>query len=116
MSEEISKTVTVCVNLNQFTRAVMAACAMIEAAVEQYDDTATFNEGLLALGNEMKTHADYIYTVAIKSSKTVLLTTKIRIKSEIDKLDSLIDAFEQVQKKQSKKVNKADDNVDDDDK
>lgn len=57
-----------------------------------------------------------IYTVAIKSSKTVLLTTKIRIKSEIDKLDSLIDAFEQVQKKQSKNVDKADDNQDDDDK
>lgn len=104
MSEEISKTVTVCVSLNQFARAVMAACAMIEVAVEQYDDASTgFNEGLLALGNEMKTHADYIYTVAIKSSKTVLLTTKIRIKSEIDKLDSLVDAFEQVQKKQSGK-------------
>jgi fructoselysine-6-P-deglycase FrlB-like protein len=104
MSEEISKTVTVCVSLNQFAKAVMAACAMIEAAVEQYDDTATrFNEGLLALGNEMKTHVDYIYTVAIKSSETVLLTTKIRIKSEIDKLDSLIDAYEQVQKKQSSK-------------
>lgn len=111
MSEEISKTVTVCVSLNQFAKAVMAACAMIEAAVEQYDDTATrFNEGLLALGNEMKTHADYIYTVAIKSSKTVLLTTKIRIKSEIDKLDRLIiDAFEQVQKKQSGKKKGADD-------
>lgn len=109
MSEEISKTVTVCVSLNQFTKAVMAACAMIEAAVEQYDDTATrFNEGLLALGNEMKTHADYIYTVAIKSSKTVLLTTKIRIKAEIDKLDSLIDAYEQIQKKQSSKKKGAD--------
>lgn len=104
MSEEISKTVTVCVNPNQFTKAVMAVCAMIEAAVEQYDDASTsFNEGMLALSNEMKTHADYIYTVAIESSKTVLLTTKIRIKSEIDKLDSLIDAFEQVQKKQSGK-------------
>lgn len=101
MSEEINKTMTVCVSLKQFARAVMAACAMVEAAVEQYDDTATsFNEGLLALGNEMKTHADYIYTVAIESSKTVLLTTKIRIKSEIDKLDRLIDAYEQVQKKQ----------------
>ena len=102
MSEEITRTVTITVNLSQFTKAVMAARAMIEAAVERYDDTATsFNEGLLALGNEMKTHADYIYTVAIESSKTVLLTTKIRIKSEIDKLDSIIDAFEQAQKKQS---------------
>lgn len=110
MSEEISKTVTVCVSLNQFTKAVMAACAMIEAAVEQYDDTATgFSEGLLALGNEMKIHADYIYTVAIKSGKTVLPTTKIRIKSEIDKLDSLIDAYEQVQKKQSSKKKEVDD-------
>ena len=101
MSEEISKTATVCVSLNRLAKAVMAACAMIEAAVEQYDDASTsFNEGMLALGNEMKTHADYIYTVAIESSKTVLLTTKIRIKSEIDKLDRLIDAYEQVQKKQ----------------
>lgn len=104
MSEEISKTVTVCVSLNQFAKAVMAACAMIEAAVEQYDDTATsFNEGLLALGNEMKTHADYIYNAVIESSKTISLTTKIRIKSDIDKLDNLIDALEQVQKKQSSK-------------
>ena len=109
MSEEINKTMTVCVSLNQFIRAVTAACATIEAAVEQYDDTATsFNEGLLALGNEMKTHADYIYTVAIESSKTVLLTTKIRIKSEIDKLDRLIDAYEQVQKKQSSRKKEVD--------
>ena len=104
MSEKITRTATITVDLSQFTKAVVATCAMIEAAVEQYDDTATrFNEGLLALGNEMKTHADYIYTVAIKSSKTVLLTTKIRIKSEIDKLDSLMDAYEQVQKKSSGK-------------
>ena len=90
-------------DLGQLAKAVTAVCEMIEAAVEQYDDTATsFNEGLLALGNEMKTHADHIYTVAIESSKTVLLTTKIRIKSDIDKLDNLIDAFEQVQKKKSK--------------
>ena len=109
MSEEINKTMTVCVSLNQFTKAVMAVCAMIEAAIEQYDDTATrFNEGLLALGNEMKTHVDYIYTVAIESSKTVLLTTKIRINSEIDKLDRLIDAYEQVQKKQPGKKKGAD--------
>ena len=109
MSEEISKTVTVCVSLNQFAKAVMAACAMIEAAVEQYDDTTTrFNEGLLALGNEMKTHVDYIYNAVIESNKTVLLTTKIRIKSEIDKLDRLIDAYEQVQKKQSSNKEGAD--------
>lgn len=109
MSEEISKTVTVCVSLNQFAKAVMAACAIIEAAVEQYDDASTrFNEGLLALGNEMKTHADHIYTVAIESSDDVSLTTKIRIKSEIDKLDRLIDAFEQVQKKQSSRKKEVD--------
>lgn len=109
MSEEINKTMTVCASLKQFAKAVTATCAMIEAAVEQYDDASTsFNEGMLALGNEMKTHADYIYTVAIESSKTVLLTTKIRIKSEIDKLDRLIDAFEQVQKKQSGKKKGAD--------
>ena len=109
MSEEITKTATITVSLSQFAKAVMAVCAMVEAAVEQYDDTATsFNEGLLALGNEMKTHADYIYTVAIKSSKTVLLTTKICIKAEIDKLDSLIDAFEQVQKKKSSKKKEVD--------
>ncbi len=109
MSEEINKTMTVCVSLKQFAKATMAVYAMIEAAIEQYDDTATsFNEGLLALGNEMKTHVDYIYTVAIESSKTVLLTTKIRIKSEIDKLDRLIDAYEQVQKKQSSKKKEAD--------
>lgn len=104
MSEKITRTATITVDLSQFTKAVVATCAMVEATIEQYDDTATrFNEGLLALGNEMKTHADYIYTVAIKSSKTVLLTTKIRIKSEIDKLDSLMDAYEQVQKKSSGK-------------
>lgn len=104
MSEEISKTVTVCVSLNQFTRAVIAACAMIEAAVEQYDDTATrFNEELLALGNEMKAHACHIYTVAVEDSDDVSLVTKIGIKSEIDRLDALVDTLEQVQKKQSSK-------------
>ena len=109
MSEEISKTMTVYVSLNQFARAVMAACAMIEAAVEQCDDTATsFNEGLWALGNEMKTHADYIYNAAIEPIKTISLTTKIRIKSEIDKLDRLIDAYEQVREKQSGKKKGAD--------
>lgn len=97
MSEEITRTATITVGLAQFTKAIMAVCAMVEATIEQYDDTSTgFNEGILALGNEMKTHADYIYNVAIESSKTVLLTTKIRIKSEIDKLDRLIDAYEQV--------------------
>ena len=103
MSEEITRTATMAVSLSQFTKAVMTICAMVEAAVEQYGDTATsFNDGMLALGNEMKTHADYIYTVAIESSDDVSLTTKISIKSEIDRLDRLIDAFEQVQKKQSK--------------
>jgi hypothetical protein len=102
MSEEITRTATITVNLSQFTKAVMTVCAMVEAAIEQYDDASTgFNEGILVLGNEMKTHADYIYNAAIESSKTIQLTTKISIKSEIDKLDSLIDAFEQVQKKQS---------------
>ena len=110
MSEEITRTATINVDLSRFTKAIMAICAMIEAAVEQCDDTATgFGEGLLALGNEMKTHADYIYTVAIKSSKTVLLTTKIRIKSEIDKLDRLIDAYEQAIKKQSNNKKGVDD-------
>ena len=110
MSEKITRTATITVDLSQFTKAVMAICAMVEAAIERYDDTATsFNEELLALGNEMKTHAGHIYTVAIESSKTVLLTTKIRIKSEIDKLDSLIDAFEQVTKKQSNNKKGVDD-------
>ena len=109
MSEEISKTVTVCVSLNQFAKAVMAVRVMVEAAIEQYDDTATsFNEWILALGNEMKTYADYIYNAVIESSKTISLTTKIRIKSDIDKLDNLIDAFEQAQKKQSSKKKGAD--------
>ena len=104
MSEKITRTATINVDLSRFTKAVVATCAMVEAAIEQYDDASTgFNEGILALGNEMKTYADCIYTVAIESSKTVLLTTKIRIKSEIDKLDRLIDAFEQVQKKSSGK-------------
>lgn len=100
MSEEVIATTTAWVDLGQLTKAVMAVCAMIEAA--RYDDTATrFNEGLLALGNEMKTHAGHIYTVAIKSSDDVSLTTKISVKSEIDKLDNLIDAYEQIMKKQS---------------
>ena len=103
MSEEITRTATITVDLSRFTRAIVAACAMIEAAVEQYGDTSTgFNEGILALCNEMKTYADYIYEAAIESSKTISLTTKIRIKSDIDKLDNLIDAFEQVQKRKSK--------------
>lgn len=109
MSEEISKTMTVCVSLNQFTKAVMAVCAMIEAAIEQYDDTSTsFNDGILALGNEMKVHAGHIYNVAIEYSDDVSLTTKISIKSEIDRLDALVDAFEQVQKKKSSKKKGAD--------
>lgn len=102
MDEEVIATTTACVNLGQLAKAVTAVCAMIEAAIEQYDDTATsFNDGLLALSNEIKTHAGYIYTVAIKSSDDVSLTTKISIKSEIDRLDALVDAFEQVQKKKS---------------
>jgi hypothetical protein len=110
MSEEVTAITTAWVDLEQLTKAVMAACAMIEAAVEQYDDTATrFNEGLLALGNEMKTHAGNIYTVAIESSDDVSLTTKIRIKSDIDKLDNLIDAFKQVIKKQSNNKKGVDD-------
>jgi hypothetical protein len=110
MSEEVIATTTAWVNLGQLTKAVMAVCAMIEAAVEQYDDTATrFNEGLLALGNEMKTHAGHIYTVAIESSDDVSLTTKIRIKSNIDKLDNLIDAYEQAIKKQSNNKKGVDD-------
>jgi hypothetical protein len=116
MSEEITRTATINVDLSQLTKAVMATCAMVEATIEQYDDASTgFNEGILALGNEMKTYADYIYTVAIKSSKTVQLTAKINIKSDIDKLDNLIDAFEQVQKRQSKNANKADNNQKGDD-
>lgn len=100
MSEEVIATTTAWVDLGQLTKAVVAACAMVEAAIEQYDDASTgFNEGILALGNEMKTHADYIYNAVIESSKTIQLTTKISIKSEIDKLDNLIDAFGQVQKK-----------------
>lgn len=53
------------------------------------------------LCKEMKSHADYIYTSAIEPSETIQLTTKIGVKAEIDKLDKLIDAFEQVQKKKS---------------
>lgn len=103
MSEEITRTATITVDLSRFTKAVVATCAIVEAAIEQYDDASTgFNEGMLALGNEMKTYADYIYEAVIESSKTVSLTAKIRIKSDIDKLDNLIDAFEQVQKKKSK--------------
>jgi hypothetical protein len=110
MSEKITRTATITVDLSRFTKAVAATCAMVEVAIEQYDDTATsFNEGILALGNEMKTYADYIYNAAIESNDDVSLTTKIRIKSEIDKLDSLIDAFEQVQKKQSSNKKGADD-------
>ena len=103
MSEKITRTATINVDLSRFTKAIVATCAMVEAAIEQYDDVSTgFNEGMLALGNEMKTYVDYIYNAVIEPSKTVLLTTKIRIKSDIDKLDNLIDAFEQVQKKKSK--------------
>ena len=110
MSEEITRTATITVDLSRFAKAIVSVCAMVEAAIEQYDDTATsFNEGILALGNEMKTYADYIYNAVIESSKTISLTTKIRIKSDIDKLDSLIDAFERVMNKQSNKKKGADD-------
>ena len=110
MSEEITRTATINVDLSRFTKAITATCAMIEAAVEQYDDTATnFNDGILALGNEMNTYADYIYNAVIESSKTIQLTTKIRIKSEIDKLDNLIDAYEQAIKKQSNNKKGVDD-------
>lgn len=102
MSEKLEKNITLCVNMAQFTKAVMAVSAMVEATVERYDDTSKeFNDGLLALGNEMKTYADYIYEAVIEGSKTISLTTKISVKSEIDKLDSLMDAFEEVQKKKS---------------
>jgi hypothetical protein len=40
MSEEITKTATITVNLSQFTKAVMTVCAMVEAAAEQYDDVS----------------------------------------------------------------------------
>ena len=101
MDEEVIATTTAWVDLGQLSKAVTAVCAMIEAAIERYDDTSTsFNDGILALGNEMKVHAGHIYTVAIEFSDDVSLTTKINIKSEIDKLDRLIDAYEQVQKKQ----------------
>nr|DAV53598.1 MAG TPA: hypothetical protein [Caudoviricetes sp.] len=110
MSEEITRTATITVDLSRFTKAVMATCAMIEAAIEQYDDASTgFDEWMLALGNEMNTYADYIYEAVIEPSKTASLTAKIRIKSEIDKLDSLIDAFEQAIKKQSNNKKGVDD-------
>lgn len=100
MSEEVIATTTACVDLGQLAKAVAAVCAMIEAAIERYDDTSTrFNDGILALGDEIKVHAGHIYTVAIEGSDDVSLTTKISIKSEIDRLDALVDAFEQVQKK-----------------
>lgn len=102
MSEKITKDVTVCVDLKQFTRAVMATCAMLEAAIENYGDMSIkFNDGLTALANEMKVHADYIHDVAIEPSKTISLTTKVSVKSEIDKLGALLEAYEQLQKKQS---------------
>lgn len=102
MSEESFRDVTINVNLSQFTKAVMAASAMIETTAEQYDDvSAEFSDGLLALCKEIKSHADYIYAGVIEPSETIQLTTKIGIKAEIDKLDDLIDAFEQVQKKKS---------------
>ena len=97
MSEKLEKNITLCVNMAQFTKAIVATNAMVEAAIEQYDESSVgFNEGILALGNEMKTYADYIYEAVIEDSKTISLTTKISVKSEIDKLDSLVDAFEQV--------------------
>lgn len=102
MSKKLKKDITLCVSMAQFVKAVMTTCAMVEAAAEQYDESSVgFNKGILALGNEMKTHADYIYNAVIEDSKTTLLTTKISIKAEIDKLDSLMDAFEQVMKKHS---------------
>lgn len=103
MSEKDFRDVTINVNLSQFTKAVMSASAMIETTAEQYDDVSVeFSDGLLALCKEIKSHADYIYAGVIEPSETIQLTTKIGIKAEIDKLDSLIDAFEQVQKKQPK--------------
>lgn len=48
MSEKITRTATITVDLSRFTRAVVATCAMVEAAIEQYDDTATsFTKGYL---------------------------------------------------------------------
>lgn len=103
MSEESFREVVVNVNLSQFTKAVTAASAMIETTAKQYNNvSAEFSDGLFALCKEIKSHANYIYASVIEPSKTVQLTTKVSIKAEIDKLDSLIDAFEQVQKKKSK--------------
>lgn len=102
MSEKLEKNITLCVDMAQFAKAIVATCAMVEAAVEQYDESSVgFNEGIFALGNEMKTHANCIYEAVIESSKTISLTTKISVKAEIDKLDNLIDAFEQVMKRRS---------------
>lgn len=102
MSEEDFRDVTIHVDLCQFTKAVMAASAMIEATAKQYDNvSAEFKDGLLMLCKEMKSHADYIYAGVIEPNETFQLTTKIGVKSEIDKLDSLIGVFERVQKKKS---------------
>lgn len=110
IDEEVIATTTACVDLGQLAKAVAAVCAMIKAAIERYDDTSTSsNDGILALGNEMKVHAGHIYTVAIESSDDVSLTTKISIKAKIDKLNNLIDAYEQVMNKQSNNKKGADD-------
>lgn len=54
MSEEITRTATINVDLSRFTKAIVATCAMVEAAIEQYDDASTgFNEGISALGNDL---------------------------------------------------------------
>ena len=61
------------------------------------------------MGNQVKTHAGHIYTVAIELSDDVSPTTKISIKAKIDKLNNLIDAYEQVMNKQSNNKKGADD-------
>lgn len=77
MSEEISRGATIHVDLGQFTKAIMVASTIIETTAEHRDDvSAEFSDGLLMLGKEMKSHADYIYTGAIEPSETIQLTTK----------------------------------------